>query len=257
MIERTDGTLRSVQDSPFLVRTESSTRFCTVLRDITERKQAEAEIERRGIRLERLLEAREDDLERLRRALRSTVEIVSRIVETRDPYTAGHQRRVSELSARIAQQMGMSDAEVEETRTAALLHDVGKISVPVEILSKPGTLSPVEFELIKGHAAAGHRIIASADMEGPTAEIVYQHHERCDGSGYPRGLPADGLLPASKILMVADVVEAMASDRPYRAALGTGAALDEIARGSGTLYDEDVCGACATLFREGFAFSTE
>ena len=254
-IERIDGALRAVQDSPFLVRTEGSMRFCTVLRDITDRKQAEAEIERRGIRLQGLLEAREHDLERLGRALLSTVEIVSQVVETRDPYTAGHQRRVAELSVRIAQQMGMSAAEVDEIHNAALLHDVGKMSVPADILSRPGVLSPIEFELIKGHAEAGYRIIASAHMEGPTAEIVYQHHERCDGSGYPRGLSADELLPASKILAVADVVEAMASHRPYRAALGVDAALAEIERGAGTLYDAEVAESCLRIFRiDGFAF---
>jgi putative nucleotidyltransferase with HDIG domain len=186
----------------------------------------------------------------------STVEIVSKVVETRDPYTAGHQRRVSELAVRISREMGLSAPETDEIRTAALLHDVGKMSVPAEILSKPGTLSATEFELVKAHSEAGYRIISSADMEGPTAEIVYQHQERCDGSGYPRGLAADELLPASKILMVADVVEAMASHRPYRPALGVDAALDEIARGAGTVYDADVCRVCISIFREaGFTFS--
>jgi PAS domain S-box-containing protein/putative nucleotidyltransferase with HDIG domain len=201
-------------------------------------------------------EARTHDLERLTRALWSTVEIVGQVVETRDPYTAGHQRRVSELSVRIAEQMGMAGSEVGDIRTAALLHDVGKMAIPAEILSKPGDLSPVEFELIKSHSETGRQIIASADMEGPTAEIIHQHHERCDGSGYPRGLRADQLLPAAKVIMVADVVEAMMSHRPYRPALGQDLALAEIEAGAGTLYDPGVYRACAAVFLEhGFEFS--
>ncbi|HEX9092479.1 MAG TPA: HD domain-containing phosphohydrolase, partial [Coriobacteriia bacterium] len=204
--------------------------------DFTERHQIE--------------EIRGEDLERVRRALASIVEIVGQVSEARDPYTAGHQRRVSELAVRISQEMGMSAARIEEIRIAALIHDVGKMSVPTEILSKSGGLSAVEFQLIKVHAEAGYRIISSAHMEGPIADIVRQHHERCDGSGYPRGLGADKILPASKILMVADVVEAMMSYRPYRAALGMEAALAEIEGGAGTLYDADVCRACVTVFRE-------
>lgn len=206
-------------------------------RFITERKQME--------------EGRTDDLERLRKALLSTVEIVSQVVESRDPYTAGHQRRVCELATLISREMGMAEEQVEEIRTAALIHDVGKMSVPTEILSRPGALSRVEFELVKAHAEAGHRIISESHMEGPTAEIVYQHHERCDGSGYPRGLRGDELLPASKVLMVADVVEAMISHRPYRPALGQVSALAEIEAGAGTLYDPEVSRACVALFRTG------
>ena len=150
----------------------------------------------------------------------------------------------------------MPDDEIEEIRVAALIHDIGKMSVPSEILSKPGALLPVEFEIIKGHAEAGYQILTASDMEGLTPEIIYQHHERCDGSGYPRGLSADQLLPQAKVLMVADVVEAMTSHRPYRPGLGVDAALAEIARGSGGLYDRDVSEACATVFCEqGFAFT--
>jgi PAS domain S-box-containing protein/putative nucleotidyltransferase with HDIG domain len=213
-----------------------------VTRDIAERRRAE-EIRRR-------------DLERLRKALSSTVEIVGQVAETRDPYTAGHQRRVSELAVRISEGMGMSAEQTEEVRVASLLHDVGKMSIPAEILSKPGKLSDIEFELIKAHSEAGYRIIVSADMDGDVAEIVYQHHERCDGSGYPRGLVADELLPASKVLMVADVVEAMMSHRPYRPGLGVDAAMAEIEQGAGTLYDAGMVESCLRIFREnGFAFS--
>lgn len=220
------------------------------------RRQAEENLERRGARLEELLEERERNLELLSRSLSGIIEVVSRVVELRDPYTAGHQRRVSELAVRISQEMDMSAREIEEIRVAALIHDVGKVSVPAEMLTKPGALSPLELALIKGHAEAGYRIIASANMEGPTAQIIYQHHERCDGSGYPRGLSADQLLLSAKVLMVADVVEAMISHRPYRAGLGLDVALLEIEKGAGSVYDVEICRACATVFRErGFAFS--
>jgi len=216
--------------------------------DITERKRIERE----------LAEEQERSVERLSRSLSSIIQIVSQVAETRDPYTAGHQRRVSELAVRISEDMRMSAVQIEEIRIAALLHDIGKMSVPAEILSRPGALSPIEFELIKGHSEAGHRIIAAADMEGPTAEIVYEHHERCDGSGYPRGLGGDELLPESKVLMVADVVEAMMSHRPYRPALGQGVALAEIERGSGSLYDPRVVESCLRVFRDTeLAFSEE
>ena len=210
-------------------------RMFGIIQDITERRQ---------------------DLERLRRALASTVEIVSQIAEARDPFTAGHQRRVSELAVQISRDMGMSAQQTEEIRITALMHDIGRMSIPADILSKPGRLTPLEFALIKGHSEAGYNIIVSADMEGQTAEIVYQHHERCDGSGYPRGLTEDQLLPESKVLMVADVVEAMMSHRPYRPALGVDAALAEIERGAGTLYCADVSRSCLAVFREhGFVFS--
>jgi HD-GYP domain-containing protein (c-di-GMP phosphodiesterase class II) len=151
--------------------------------------------------------------------------------------------------------MELSAERVEEIRIAALIHDVGKISVPTEILVKPGGLSPMEFELIKGHSGAGYRILASTDLGGATAEIVLEHHERCDGSGYPRGLTAGQLLQGSKVIMVADVVEAMSSHRPYRAALGIGPALAEIERGAGLQYDSEVAESCARVFEAGFAFS--
>ena len=188
--------------------------------------------------------------ERINRTLASVIEIAGSIGEARDPYNAGHQRRVSDIAVRISQEMGMAAEQIEDIRVAALIHDVGKMAVPAEILSKPGRLLSIELDLIKGHSEAGYRIIASAHMEGPAAEIVYQHHERCDGSGYPRGLKADELIPESKVLMVADVVEALMSHRPYRAALGIDAALAEIERGAGTAYDAEVCRACVAIFRE-------
>jgi len=258
-VRRPDGALVwiSVNSQPVLsVGVPGSHAVVTTFRDVTESKLAEAELDRRGTRLEELLAEREKNLIQLGRSFSSIIEVVGQVVETRDPYTAGHQRRVSELAVRISEEMGVSAEVTEEIRVAALIHDVGKMSVPAEILSKPGSLSSAEFQLVKDHAEAGYRIVASTNMTGPTAEIIRQHHERCDGSGYPRGLTADHLLPAAKVLMVADVVEAMASHRPYRAALGVDAALDEIAGGAGRLYDAEVCRACRVVFLErGFEFT--
>jgi PAS domain S-box-containing protein/putative nucleotidyltransferase with HDIG domain len=194
--------------------------------------------------------------ERIERTLTSVVDITSNIVELRDPYTTGHQRRVSELAVRIAEGLGMSDAEIGDLRVAGLLHDIGKAGVPVEILAEPGEISSHEFAIIKSHAAAGYRLSVSANMAEPIAEMIYQHHERYDGSGYPRGLTGDQMLLGAKVLAVADVVEAMMSHRPYRSALGIKAALAEIERGSGSLYDAWVVEACVRLFSEdGFEFS--
>jgi len=203
------------------------------------------------------VEERERNLKRLAASLSSTIAVVSRVVEIRDPYTAGHERRVAELSVRIAEEMGMSLEHIEEIRTAALVHDVGKMSVPAEILSKPGRLTQAEFTLIQGHSQSGYDILAEANMEGAITEMVYQHHERCDGSGYPRGLRDDELLMGAKVLAVADVVEAMTAFRPYRPGLGIEAALAEIERGAGQQYDSTVVAACLACFRDkGFAFSS-
>jgi putative nucleotidyltransferase with HDIG domain len=188
--------------------------------------------------------------ERIARTLTSVIDIARDIVEVRDPYTAGHQLRVCEIAVRVAKNLGMSAADVEDVRIAALIHDVGKVVVPTEILSKPGPISKTEYELLKAHAEAGHRILDAAHMEEPIPELVYQHHERCDGSGYPRGLTGDQMLMGAKVIAVADVVEAMTSHRPYRPALGLDAALAEIERGGGRLYDPEVARTCIALFRE-------
>jgi PAS domain S-box-containing protein/putative nucleotidyltransferase with HDIG domain len=210
--------------------------------DITERKRAE--------------ELAAQQAERIARTLTSAIDIAGNIVELRDPYTSGHQQRVSELAVRMAQSLGLSGHEIDDIRVAGLLHDMGKAGIPTEILSKPGMLSPIEFTLIKGHAEAGHRLAVSANMAEPIAEMIYQHHERADGSGYPRGLTGDQALLGSKVLAVADVVEAMMSHRPYRPALGIKEALAEIERGAGSLYDAWVVEACVRLFNEeGFEFS--
>lgn len=195
-------------------------------------------------------------MERLGRELNSVIDVIGNVSEMLDPYTAGHQRRVSELASAIAQDMGMDESDIDDIRVAGLLHDIGKMSVPVEILTQPRILSPAEYRLVKGHSQAGYKIISSAKMPEPIAELVYQHHERCDGSGYPRGLAQSEILDGSRILMVADVVEAMTSHRPYRPALGTEAALSEIEQGAGKLYDAEASKSCVRVFRErDFAFS--
>jgi PAS domain S-box-containing protein/putative nucleotidyltransferase with HDIG domain len=193
--------------------------------------------------------------ERLDRTLTSVIDIAGNIVEMRDPHTAGHQRRVAELAVWMARDLGMSESEVADIEVAGLLHDVGKAGVPTEILGKPGVLSASEFSLIKDHAQAGYQIVVSANMGEPIAEMVYQHHERCDGSGYPRGLVGEQMLGGTKVLAVADVVEAMSSHRPYRPALGIEAALAEIREHAGVKYDADVVAVCVHVFEQGFVFT--
>ncbi len=211
-------------------------------RDITERKQAEEEVRRHA--------------EQLRRTVEGAVLAMSRMVESRDPYTAGHERRVSELATAIGREMGMAGEQLDALRLAGTIHDIGKIAVPAEILSKPGRLSEVEFSLIKGHPSTGFDILADVDFGSPVAEIVRQHHERLDGSGYPRALSGSDILPEARMLAVADVVEAMSSHRPYRAALGIDAALAEIREHAGVKYDAEVVAACVRLFKEhGFEFT--
>ena len=197
---------------------------------------------------------RKENVERMRKALGATVQAIAVTVETRDPYTAGHQRRVADLARSIATEMKLPVDQIDGIRMAAAIHDLGKISVPAEILSKPTKLTALEFSLIKAHAQTGYDILKDIDFPWPVARIVLEHHERMDGSGYPNGLTGDNLLE-SRILSVADVVEAMASHRPYRTGLGIDAALEEIEKNRGTLYDHAVADACLRLFREkGFKF---
>jgi len=180
---------------------------------------------------------------------------LARTIEVRDPYTAGHQRRVSELGAAMALHMGLGEERAEGVRVAGMLHDVGKITIPAEILSKPGLLTTMEFQLIKEHAQAGFEILKTIHFPWLVAEMALQHHERQDGSGYPAALSGDDILPEARILAVADVVEAMASHRPYRSALGIVAALEEVHSGAGTRYEADAVAACELVFARGFAFT--
>jgi len=167
------------------------------------------------------------------------------------PYTAGHQRRVSNLARAIAQEMGLSNNTVDNIRMAGIIHDIGKISVPAEILVKPGKITDIEMSLIKVHPQSGYDILKDVELPYPIAESVLQHHERLDGSGYPQGLKADQILLEARIISVADVAEAIASHRPYRPAKGIDVALEEIENNKGILYDEQVVEVCLKLFREG------
>jgi PAS domain S-box-containing protein/putative nucleotidyltransferase with HDIG domain len=200
-------------------------------------------------------ESLQQTTEKLKRILAGTINAISLTVETRDPYTAGHQKRVSSLARAIAQELELSDDAVENIRMAGIIHDIGKMSIPAEILSKPTDLTDIEFSLIKVHSRAGYDILKDSDLPFPIAEIVLQHHERLDGSGYPQGLKGDQALLEARILAVADVVEAIASHRPYRPAKGINAALEEIEKNKGILYDAKVADVCLKLFREkGFCF---
>ena len=192
--------------------------------------------------------ALKDSFSRLKKLMEETVNGLVSAVEKRDPYTAGHQRRVSLLASAIAKKMEMDETKADGLRIAAIVHDIGKIYVPSEILSKPGKLTTAEFDLIKTHPMAGFEILSTINFPWPVAEIVLQHQERKDGSGYPKGLKDDEILIEAKIISVADVVEAIASHRPYRPSLGIEFALNEIASNKGVLYDEEVANACLELF---------
>ncbi len=183
-------------------------------------------------------------------ALEGTIEAISNVLATRDPYTSNHQKRVADLAVTIANEMGMDEHFVKGLYLGAIIHDIGKIQTPSDLLSKPGKLTDIEFELIKYHPTIGHEIIINVAFPWPISNIVYQHHERMDGSGYPLGLKGDDIVIEARIVAVADVVEAIVSHRPYRPGLGVEAALDEIERGSGKLYDSDVVNACLRIFRK-------
>lgn len=222
--------------------------------ELLARVRTHLELYRLRHRLEGLVEARTAALlaseRRVRDSLLETITAFAVLVEMRDPYTAGHQRRVAHLAAAIAKEMQMTDQRVEGVRLAGAVHDIGKIQIPTEILSKPGRLTHVEFELIKQHAESGYDILKAINFPWPIAQIVRQHHERLDGSGYPEALTSDQILLEAKILAVADVVESMISHRPYRPGLGLAAAMAEIITHKGKLFDPAVVDACVRLFKE-------
>ncbi|MDZ7753123.1 MAG: PAS domain S-box protein [Gammaproteobacteria bacterium] len=201
-----------------------------ILTDITERRQHEAQ---------------------LFQAMESTVSAISQAMEMRDPYTAGHQMRVARLAVAIGGAMGLSGSILNGLDFGGRIHDIGKIYIPAEILSRPGRLPPEEFALIKNHTTAGHLIIRDIDFPWPVAEMALQHHERLDGTGYPKGLEGDDIILEARIIAVADVVEAMTNHRPYRPALGLEQALDEVRAGRGVAFDADVVDACVALFEDG------
>jgi PAS domain S-box-containing protein/putative nucleotidyltransferase with HDIG domain len=226
---------------PFLAPDGTLLGYRGIDRDITERKRVAKQLQQ--------------SLEKLGRTMEATIQAISTTIETRDPYTAGHQRRVTQLAGVIARDMSLPGAQIAGIRVAGLLHDIGKISVPTEILSKPGLLSDVEMSMIRTHPKIGYDILKNIEFEWPVAHIVIQHHERLDGSGYPSGIRGEKILLEARILAVADVVEAMSSHRPYRPAVGTEKALEEIARGDGTLYDPRVVRACQEAFtKNSFKF---
>ncbi|MBA7485615.1 hypothetical protein ES707_21163 [subsurface metagenome] len=193
--------------------------------------------------------------QRLKKTMDAAIDTMSKIIEAKDPYTSSHQHRVCQLAVPLARELGLSEDKIEGIRIASLIHDIGKIGLPTEILSKPTKLTEIEFSLIKNHSQVGYDILKSIDFSYPIARIVLQHHERINGSGYPNGLRADKILLEARILGVADIVEAMSSHRPYRPALGIDKALEEIYQNRGTLYDPEVVDACFELFKEkGFKF---
>ena len=204
--------------------------------DVTARKRVEEELKL--------------TLDSLRKAFGTTIQIMVSAVEARDPYTAGHQLRSADLARSIAMELGLDQERIEGIRLAGSIHDIGKLSIPAEILSKPSKLTNIEFSLVKEHPRSGYEMLKNIESPWPLAEIVYQHHERIDGSGYPRHLKGDNIILEARIMGVADVVEAMASHRPYRAALGIEIALEEIEKNKGILYDIDVADACLRLFRK-------
>lgn len=207
-----------------------------IARDVTKQKRAERTLQK--------------TLKNLRKAVGGTVQALAAVVEIKDPYTAGHQRRVADLARAIATEMDLSDEIIDGLRLGGIVHDIGKINVPAEILVKPGKITPLEFSLIQTHAEVGYELLKNIEFPWPIAEMVLQHHEKMDGSEYPTGVSGEKICLEARILCVADVVEAMASNRPYRPALGIDAALDEVEKKKGIQFDPQVVEACLRIFRD-------
>ena len=227
-----------VEINAHLVQLDGKKAVLSIARDITERVYVEKELRR--------------NYDTLMKNMESTIYAMTDVVETRDPYTAGHQQRVANLAFNIGKELNLTEEKLTSVRLAAAVHDIGKIYVPAEILSKPKKLTEIEFGLIKAHPEVGHDILKKIDLPWPVAKIVLQHHERLNGSGYPAGLTGNKIFIEAKIIAVADVVEAMASHRPYRPMLGIDKALEEISRNKGVLYDPKVVEVCLLLFKRGF-----
>lgn len=222
--------------------------------ELLARVRTHLELNRLRHHLEKEVEERTQSLkeseEKLKTTLIESVTAIASTVELRDPFTAGHQRRVAEIARAIAQELGWDKHKIEGLYLAGVVHDVGKIYIPAEILSKPGKLSDTEFNLIRLHPQAGYNILKGIDFPWPIAQFILQHHERVNGSGYPQGLNGDEILPEARLLMIADVIEAIASHRPYRPALGIDVALREIEENRGILFDPQIADAALRLFRE-------
>ena len=221
---------------PIIEREGKARYLLGISEDITQQKQAEEDLKK--------------TVEKLRMATGGIIDVITAAVELRDPYTSGHQKRVASLARAIAKEMGLPVEQIDGIRMAGTIHDLGKISIPAEILSMPRKLTELEFNIIKTHPETGFNILKDIDFPWPIAQTVYQHHERLNGSGYPQGLQGENILIEAKIMAVADVVEAMASYRPYRPALGIDAALEEIEKHKGILYDAEAGDVCLKLFRK-------
>lgn len=230
-----DGAVKWAELNTTVIEWEKKKANLNFLKDITERKQLDEE--------------RSQSFKQIKETLEATVNSIAMIVESRDPYTTGHQRRVSILAKAIAAEMGLNHDESDFIGTAAIIHDIGKLSIPSEILTKPTKLTKLEFELIKTHPQSGYNILKDINFPWPVATVIRQHHERMNGSGYPQNLKGEDILLESRILAVADVVEAISSHRPYRPTLGLNFALEEISNNRDILYDADVVDACISLFR--------
>jgi len=214
-----------------------------------------AELERAQVELKRAGEQPRQSYLQLRRILNETVYALATTAEARDPFAVGHQQRVTRLACAIAEEMGLSEEQIDGIHMAGMIHDIGKTSVPVQVLVKPIPLSDLERGLMKAHSQVGHDILKTIEFPWPVAQIVLQHHERVDGSGYPQGLSGDDILLEARILAVADLVDTMTSRQPLRLALSIDEALEEITQNRGVLYDPEVVDACVELFTEkGFAF---
>jgi len=221
-----------------------------LIEELQEMREKIAELEKVKIECNQLEKELQQSYKRLQKFIEGTAHIITKVVETRDPYSIGHQQRVSKLATAIAKEMKLPQDKIEGVRLASLVHDIGKVNLPTEIVSKPGKLVEVEFNLIKNHPRTGYDILKKVNFPWPIAEIVFQHQEKIDGSGYPRGLKGDEILIEAKILGVANVVEAMSSYRSYRPALSVDEALAEIVKNKNILFDPEVVDTCLKLFKE-------
>ena len=280
MMDGLETSVRELESRNRFLEQDAAKRSAQMDKDAAERVRVERELRLARIEIDHLVDKRTEELarandelhgkvletrrsedylqsslDRLERSLEGTFRAMSMTLEMRDPYMAGHQQRVSGLAVAIAREMNLSWEKIEGLRFAGIIHDIGKIVAPAEILSKPCRLSRSEFQLVKEHPRAGFEMVKDIAFPWPVAHIILQHHERLDGSGYPEGLVGDAILPEARILAVADVVEAVCSLRPYRPALGIEKALEEIRKGRGLRYDTRVVDTCVKLFREGrFSF---
>jgi putative nucleotidyltransferase with HDIG domain len=283
MMDRMEKSFHELEDRARVVEGSASTKAMDLEREISERRRVEKELRLASSELEnrvnlrtrelsmvneelhgKMLETRraegqlQTNLERMEKTLEGMSRAMSQTVELRDLYAAGHHRRVSDLATAIGREMHLPSEKIESIRLAGIIHDIGKIAVPLEILTKPARLTKTETQIMKDHPRTGFEILKSIDFPWPVAHIILQHHERLDGSGYPEGLSGEAILLEARILGVADVVEACCSRRCYRPALGLEKALEEIQKGRGTLFDAGVVDACVGLFRnKRFSFAAE